>query len=375
MKALGPGLAVHITDYSAESAQLLRDLTTALTDLRISQQLAVLSVRRGWLHGSHLQVLARGYAGEHTEQVAGALIEFGEQVRQIATTGPRAEVQAPDEAAYLAKAEQLARWENQEPPYLPLYPQGTVRIERVTLPGGFSAELAQARDQITSRYLDLVLRTAALDTAERPAALMQIMAALARTHPRGIGYGTLPYRSHVEGVASATGGHADVRSAYAARFEADSDSFRAALLDPITDSLIAGWREAFLYAWGVAEAIVASGGVDDEGLADAAGRRPVTPMGPLARSEFFAEMIATGLVQDPPYQHVAHRIILNTLYSTLTCFGISPLQRYYLCYGLAEATDRHLGEHPNARIRRIAATRAGSATPVTTSPGLLPATA
>lgn len=375
MKTLGPGLALSITDYSAESAQLLRDLTTSLTSLRLSQQLAVLAVRRGWLHGSHLQILARGYAGQHTEQIAEALAEFAEHARQIATTGARATVQAPDEASYLARAEQLARWENVDPPYLPLYPQGTVRIETVALPEGFSADLAQARDQITSRYLDLVLRTAAVAATDRPGVLMQVMAALARTHPHGIGYGTLPYRSHVEGVASATGGHADVRSAYAARFETDHDSFRAALLDPITDPLIAGWREAFLYAWGVAEGIVASGAVDDEGLADAAGRRPVTPMGPLARSEFFAEMIATGLIQDPPYQHVAYRIILNTLYSTLSCFGISPLQRYYLCYGLAEATDRELGEGPNARVRRIAATRAGRPVPAPVQPDLVPATA
>lgn len=375
MKTLGPGLALYITDYSAESAQLLRDLTTSLTSLRLSQQLAVLAVRRGWQHGSHLQILARGYAGQHTEQIAEALAEFAEHARQIATTGARATAEAPDEASYLARAEQLARWENVDPPYLPLYPQGSVRIEPVALPTGFSAHLAQARDQITSRYLDLVLRTAAVPATDRPGVLMQVMAALARTHPHGIGYGTLPYRSHVEGVASATGGHADVRSAYAARFETDSDSFRAALLDPINDSLIAGWREAFLYAWGVAEGIVASGAVDDEGLADAAGRRPVTPMGPLARSEFFAEMITTGLIQDPPYQHVAYRIILNTLYSTLSCFGISPLQRYYLCYGLAEATDRQLGEGPNARVRRIAATRAGRPAPATSSPDLVSAIA
>lgn len=368
MKTLGPGLAVYITDYSAESAQLLRDLAASLAQLRISQQLAVLSVRRGWLHGSHLQVLARGYAGAHTEQITEALAEFGEHTRQIATTGTRATVQAPDVAAYLGRAEQLARWENVEPPYLPLYPQGSVRIEPVVLPPGFPAALAQARDQITSRYLDLVLRTAAVEASARPGVLMQVLAALARTHPHGIGNGTLPYRSHVEGVSSATGRHADLRSTYAARFEIDHESFRVALLDPVTDPLITGWREAFLYAWGVAEGVVASGGVDEEGLADAAGRRPVTPMGPLARSEFFAEMISTGLVQDPPYQHVAYRIILNTLYSTLSCFGISPLQRYYLCYGLAEATDRHLGEGPNARVRRIAATRAGRSAPTSPSP-------
>lgn len=358
MKRLGPGLAVHITDYSAEPAQLLADLTTSLTELRTAQQLAALSVRRHWLHGSHLQVLARGYAGRHTEQVAEALVEFGERAKRIATTGARSTVQAPDEAAYLARAEQLARWENLDPPYLPVHPQGTVRIERASVPAGFSAQLATARDQITSRYLDPVLRTAALETPERMGVLVQVMAALARTHPRGIGHGTLPFRSHVEGVASATGGHADVRSAYAARFESDHDTFRAALLDPVADPLIAEWREAFLYAWGVAEGIVGSGGVDDDTLADAAGRGPLTPMGPLARSEFFAEMYATGLMHDQPYTHVAYRIVLNTLYSTLSCFGVSPLQRYYLCYGLAEATDRHLGEHPNARVRRIAAERA-----------------
>ena len=358
MKSIGPGLAVYITDYSADPAELLRDLAASLIDLKVSQQLPVLAVRRGWLHGSHLQVVARGYAGAHTERVAEQLDNFAELAGRQAVAGARAETVAPTEADYLSRAEQLARWENTEPPFLPLYPQGAVRVERLGVPDGWPAQLMQVRDQITSRYLELVLRTAELPQPERLPVLMQVMAALARTHPRGIGDGTLPYRSHVEGVASATGGHADVRSVYAARFAADQDRFRSALLDPVTDPLIVGWREAFCYAWGVAEGVVATGAVDDEGLADAAGRRPVEPMGPLARSEFFAEMLRTGLVQDPPYQHVAYRIVLNTLYSTLSCFGISPLQRYYLCYGLAEAADRHLGEDANSRVRRIAAGRA-----------------
>lgn len=374
MKSIGPGLAVYITDYSADPVELLRDLAASLTDLKVSQQLPVLAVRRGWLHGSHLQVLARGYAGEHTERVAEALEAFAESAAQLALSGRRAEVAAPAEAEYLARAEQLARWESVDPPFLPLCPQGTVRLERLAVPVGWPTQLMQVRDQITGRYLELVLRTAELARQERLPVLMRVMAALARSHPRGIGFGTLPYRSHVEGVASATGSHTDVRSAYAARFADDHDQFRSALLDPIDDPLIIGWREAFCYAWGIAEGVVAAGGVDDEALTDAAGRRPVEPMGPLVRSEFFAELHSTGLVQDPPYLHVAYRIVLNTLYSTLSCFGVSPLQRYYLCYGLAEATDRHLGEDANSRVRRIAAGQARMHAPLGTA-DLLPVTA
>ena len=374
MKSIGPGLAVYITDYSADPAELLRDLAASLLDLKVSQQLPVLAVRRGWLHGSHLQVVARGYAGAHTERVVEQLEGFAQLAADLAVTGTRAEIAAPTEDDYLSRAEQLARWENVQPPFLPLYPQGAVRTERLGVPDGWPAQLMQVRDQITSRYLEPVLRTAGFPQPERLPVLMQVMAALARSHPDGIGNGTLPYRSHVEGVASATGGHADVRSAYAARFDADHDRFRSALLDPVTDPLIVAWREAFCYARGVAEGVVATGAVDDDGLADAAGRQPVEPMGPLARSEFFAEMIRTGLVQDPPYQHVAYRIVLNTLYSTLSCFGVSPLQRYYLCYGLAEAADRHLGEDANSRVRRIAESRARLHIPID-SPDPLAATA
>jgi len=236
------------------------------------------------------------------------------------------------------------------------------------VPDGWTVALDQVRDQIISRYLAPVLATAQRPTADLLPILMHVMAGLARTHPAGIGLGTLPYRSHVEGAGSATGNHADIRGAYAQRFPHDHAAFQAALLNPITDPLLLRWREAFVYAWGAAEGLAGAGVLDDTVLADAAGHYTAMPMGTPVRSEFFAEMHSTSLVLETPYQHVAYRLVLNTLYSTLSCFGVTPLQRYYLCYGLAEAADRHLGEDGNARIRRIAADRTARHAPLPSVP-------
>lgn len=364
MKQLGPALAVSITDYSVEPAALLRDLSDPLLDLTVSQQPAVLAVRRGWVHGSHLTVVARGHQGPHTDRLRRSLDDFAREAGAIAVAGSRAGLQPPATATYLTRAAQLARWENRRPPFLPLYPQGHVRVDDLPVPDGWTAVLAGVRDQITGRYLAPILQTSRVPAADLVPTLMRVMAVLARSHPAGIGVGTLPYRSHVEGVSSATGNHADVRGAYAQRFPQDHAAFRAALLEPVSDPLLLSWREAFGYAWGAAEGLAGAGILDDTVLAQAAGRHAEFPMGAPVRSDFFAEMHSTGLILETPYQHVAYRLVLNTLYSTLSCFGVTPLQRYYLCYGLAEAADRHLGEDGNTRIRRIAADRAARHAPL-----------
>jgi hypothetical protein len=347
MKSIGPGLAARITDYSENPRELLRELAAPLLRLKSSQQLPIVHLRRGWLHGSHLLVTARPYADRTVN-----LDDFLSDAARIAAARPAV---APPESAYLERAEQLARWENVRTDLLPMYPQGAVAVWPNEPRPGTVAALNQATDQIMGRFLEPVLATAEIADGALLPYLARIMALLARSHPRGISAGALPFRSHAEGISSATGNHSDLRSVFAARFEVDEAIFIDALRAPVADdAVLATWQSALGYAWGVAEALAAGHHIDDQML-QAPSATMEMPLGAPVRSDFIGEILSSRLIVDPSYRHIAHRVVLNVLYTSLTCFGITPMQRYYLCYGLSEGTDRLTGETSIQRLRRFAA--------------------
>ncbi|MEV7771781.1 hypothetical protein [Kitasatospora sp. NPDC086791] len=335
-------MAIRIFDYSENPRALLREIGGPLAALRDSQQLPVVHLRRGWLNGSHLQVVARPY-GERPVEPAGFAAEAGRRALALGA-------EAPDEAAYLRRAEQLARWENVSAELLPRYRQGHVEIAPHR-PKPDPAALAQAVDQIAGRFLEPVLASAHTPDGDLLPHLARVMALLARAHPRGISAGALPYRSHAEGIASATGNHVDLRARFAERFAADRALFEDALTAPVTNGTLLLWQRALYYAWGVAEALTASGLIDERTLQGAAGDVSEPPLGTPVRSPFIAEVLDSGLLFRPSYRHIAHRVVLNVLYTSLTCFGITPVQRYYLCYGLGEATDLITGQSSVERLR------------------------
>ncbi|WP_158702531.1 hypothetical protein [Kitasatospora sp. MMS16-BH015] len=295
------------------------------------------------MHGSHLLLVARPY-GERAVDASG----FTAVAAELAAARAG---RTPDQESYLRRAAELARWENVEDELLPCHPQGHVTAEPYR-PRLDSPALAQAVDQIMGRFLEPVLGSLTVPESELLPHLTHVMALLARTHPRGISAGALPYRSHSEGVASATGNHADLKSAFAARYLSDRAVFLDALQAPVQDETLRAWERAMQYAWGVAEAHTAGLAVDERVLQTTAGSADWEhPLGTPVRSDFIGEVLDGGMLRNPSYRHIAHRIVLNVLYTSLTCFGITPMQRYYLCYGLGEGTDELTGETSIERVR------------------------
>ncbi len=351
MDRIGPGTAVRLTDYSQDPRELLRALASPLREWQTAQQLPVLHLRRGWRHGSHLLVTVRPYPDRPVDPTG-----FVAAARAALATR---DATPPDEATYLRRAEQLARWENARGELLPRYPQGHVRVGPATEPVDFPPVLARARDQILDRYTEPVLATADLPAADLLPGLARVLALVARSHPGGIAVGALAFRSHVEGVSSATGRHTDLRARFAARFDADHEVFVDALTGPVDAAPLRAWQVALGYAWGLAEGLAAQDELNDKVMQAAVGRMEY-PMGEPVRSEFIAEYLRNRAVAASTYRQIAYRVVLNTVYAALTCFGITPMQRYYLCYGLSEATDRLVGA---TSIDRMRARRAELAPP------------
>jgi hypothetical protein len=255
---------------------------------------------------------------------------------------------------YLSRATELARWENVDQPLLPLRPQGFAEAVPAVQPAGWSPGLLLARDQIMSAFLDGVLRATHHET-EVAWYATRVLALLARTHRYGVGIATLPYRSHAEGVSAALGASVNLREVFAERFVRDRDQFVQALTepDPLPSDPLYPWHGAFQRAWGIAEALAASQQVDDQALTSA-GQMDMPVATPTA-SHFHATVRRSGFGELKPYWQTAHRLILNALYASFTCLGLSPVQRYYACYGLSEAADLQLGESWLQRMQRFGA--------------------
>lgn len=342
MNKIGPGAAVRITDHSSDPRLLLRAISEPIRALKSAQQLPVVHLRRGWLHGSHLRVTVRAYPDREPD-----LAEFLQAASRAVAALP---AEPPILTDYLRRAEQLARWENQKADPLPLLPHGHIDTGPDNDFQVMPPAVAGARDLIMSGYLEPVLATAEIPQERLLPSLTRVMALVARSHPLGFGVGALAYRSHVEGVCSATGNHADLKAVYADRYPRDEDLFLSALTASADDPLLLSWQAAITRGWGVAEGMSAAGLLDQEILRDAVGTMEY-PMGPPVRSEFIAAYMENLLVAEQNYRQVAYRVLLNTLYATLTCFGVKPVQRYYLCFGLSEAADRLTGRESVERMR------------------------
>ncbi|MEZ0090961.1 hypothetical protein [Streptacidiphilus sp. EB129] len=359
MNRLGLGQAAHVYDYSADPRLLLGKLADPIRELR-TEGTPLVHVRRGWLHGTHLVVSVRPLV-----QVPVSLATFA------ATAGHTASqlaAEPPSEQDYLARAGQLARWEGISEPLLPLRPQGFTAVGTAEAPDQWSDELLDARDQLAGRLLEPLLGSAGLPSPVLLPHAARILALCALAHPFGIGIGTLPLRSHTEGIWSATGGTTDLRTAFSERFDQDRAVFLAALSGLAAAdtadgeaALLHSWNDALHAGWGTATALAASGSVDEGRLAVAALRK--APLENGIPSPFHRAARLAGLNEhEPPYWHIAHRLLLNVLYSALSCLGITPVQRYYLCFGVSSAADLILGEDWSQRLERISRLRGTPAT-------------
>ncbi|MEU0967527.1 hypothetical protein ABZ357_19605 [Streptomyces sp. NPDC005917] len=78
---------------------------------------AVVRLRRGWLHGPHVDIIGRGALGQE--------LPWDAIARQL-DAGPLPGDRALDEETYLAQAREFGRLEAVPPPYLPMREHGEV---------------------------------------------------------------------------------------------------------------------------------------------------------------------------------------------------------------------------------------------------------
>lgn len=337
-------------------------MVPVVRSLRIEHNATVAYLARGWKHGPHVELIARGPDGIPWQDIAGS-IDWRLDDLPETMTGEQ----------YLAQARELGRLERVEPPYLPLHPRGTVeffdRNAGITWPDALEAPRDLALTRMFTPLARLMDLAAGRDAGVPVTALAEAFTALCTAHPGGPAYGVFSLRSHAEAFLHWAGSVKDPRPSFARRREADAPMLRAVVeraRDGAESSEAAEFRAAFAYGMGVFDTAAARGDLSAgllDGLAPVMDRRSTAPpghRGPVGegRSEFHATVAESRVADRTPSWFASYRLLINLFYSRLPLLGVTPIQRYYLCFAIAETVDEVYGESWRERLRRAAERKA-----------------
>ncbi|MEU9480707.1 hypothetical protein [Streptomyces sp. NPDC048191] len=336
---------------------LVHAVVPAARELRQAHGASVVYLRRGWLHGPHVDLVARTDRGAPLpwDRLAGRL-----------DAGPLDPSSALTEEAYLDQAREFGRLERVPPPYLPMREHGTVERLRPADTAPWPHALNALREVALGR-LHLPLLDTLEDIAEHSGhaedRVLEIFVALAAAHHAGLPYGVFSLRSHAEAFLSWASARKDPRPAFRSRLEADAPRVRKlveAALAGEANRTYAAWQTAFAYTMGVFDHAVLTHELTLERLEGLGGGFDAATMGPPGQhtatggpSDFHRAMDASGVIADPPEWFASYRLLVNLLYQQLPLLGVSPLHRYYVCYAVAETVDDVLGEPWHERVNRM----------------------
>jgi hypothetical protein len=341
---------------------LAEGLMPAIRYLRQTKRMPVVNVRRGWLHGTHVEVIAHSDDGRPVPwtYVLALLRSPGEETTPAHT-----------EEAYLARARELGRLEQKPGPYLPFQPHGTFEWLGNSDLAAWPGHAQVLRERALTRMIDSMAvslepdERAPLGDSASPAMVAEIMLATADAHPVRIPYGTFSFRSHAEAFLNWSQAVCDPRPEFERRLAGDRPVLRALverMLDGGDTRSSASWRRTASYCMGLFDSAVLAGSLTPETL-DMINQRPggalPAAMGPPgapdakpSKSEFHAIVDSAGVNDQPPGWFTSYRLLLNLLYMQLPLLGVSPRQRYYLCWAIAETVDEVTGESWRDRLAR-----------------------
>ncbi len=322
---------------------------------------AVVRLRRGWLHGPHVDVLARGALGQE--------LPWKDLARKLDAGPPPAPARALDAKTYLEQAREFGRLEAVPPPYLPMRAHGEVEVLG---PDDAAASDPLLHDLREAEVVQGAMCPPLLATVEELAGdpslatvrLAEAFLALGDSYFLGLPHGTFSFRSHAEAFLGWAAPTKDMRPVFAARLAKEAPGLRRAVEQRLAGDVsaaAAGWRTAFAYASGTLDAAVSQGRLTPEMLDRVNAAVDTTAMGPPTKpgevpqgqhpdTAFHRAVAESGVIDDPSPWFASYRMLINLFYQQLPLLTVSPMQRYYMCWALAETLDEVLGETWQERL-------------------------
>ncbi|MFE2477998.1 lantibiotic dehydratase C-terminal domain-containing protein [Streptomyces sp. NPDC059389] len=363
-------LDVVVHHYEPVKAPLLRAAVLPLARRAAADGLTV-HVERHWLHGPHLRLRLRG----RPDAVAATAGRTAAALRaHVASHPSRA---AADGERMLAQAAEAGRAELIPPPYGPLVPDNTVRVEPVDLTS-LNALIGPDGVRLREELLALGLPALAAGTAflgeradtsaARVEFVVAALAAHAAAHPEGLVGGHYSYVSHLEDFLVQEDRDGRVRAAFDRRWEAVGEQI-SALVGRIAGGGAAGWERAWADwsagAWRIAEERLAAGadftGVRQEYLERAAAlgdRATAERWDRKARTRYseFHRLLHRSDPQGAMWSrpdYLVHRACTNGLYRLLTICDVRPVERYLAAHLVVRSVPELTGHRWQARVDEV----------------------
>ncbi|MER7465321.1 lantibiotic dehydratase C-terminal domain-containing protein [Streptomyces sp. NPDC097981] len=370
-------LDVVVHHYEPVKAPLLREAVLPLARRAAADGLTA-HVERHWLHGPHLRLRLRGHPGA----VAAAAERTAAELRaRVASHPSRA---AADGQQLLAQAEMAGRAELIPPPYGPLVPDNTVRVEPVdqsSLEALIGPDGVRLREDLLALGLPaLQAGTAFLgERADTSAARVELvvaaLAAHAAAHPEGLVGGHYSYVSHLEDFLVHEDRDGRLRAAFDRRWEAAGGRI-SALVGRIAGGGAAGWERAWADwsagAWRIAEERFRAG-ADFTGV-HAEYRDRAAALGDRATLERWDGQVRTrysdfhrrlhrsdpqGTMWSRP-DYLVNRACTNGLYRLLVVCDVLPVERCLAAHLVVRSVPELTGHRWQARIDEVIAAVEGT---------------
>ncbi|MFF0220124.1 lantibiotic dehydratase C-terminal domain-containing protein [Streptomyces vinaceus] len=369
-------LDVVVHHYEPVKAPLLREAVLPLARQAAADGLTA-HVERHWLYGPHLRLRLRGRPGP----VAAAAERAAAELRARAASHPsRAAV---DGQRLLAQAEAAGRAELVPPPYGPLVPDNTVRVEpvdRSSLTALIGPDGVRLREDLLALGLPALdagtafLEERAHTSTARVELVVAALTAHAAAHPEGLVGGHYSYVSHLEDFLVQEDHDGRIRAAFERRWDAVGGRI-AALVGRIAGGGETGWERAWADwsadAWRIAEERFDAGadftGVRAEYVGRAAALGPATAerwdRGARTRYSDFHRLLhrsdPRGTMWSRP-DYLVYRACTNGLYRLLTICDVRPVERYLAAHLVVRSVPELTGHRWQTRVGEAVAAVEGT---------------
>jgi hypothetical protein len=335
--------------YDPVKLPLLRDgVFPALDGIRGDVRV---HLERHWLHGPHLRVRL---AGPDEDAVAAGLAErLGDHLRHYPST---VDVTADE---LLAQAEATGLAELLKPPYPPIFPDNTVRIEQSDT--SRVEELVGSAALVTLRARGLRLGVPAVRAslvAERVAVATTALAVHASRYPPGLGHGYHSYVSHLEDFLLHADQDGKVRARLDGLWERNAEQ-ATTLVERVLNGHPTNRMEAAWQAWTIGSRLDIEDAYDRGDLSaepnprygarayELGDRATIQRYNFAERTEFseYHTMLWQVDLDDPLIKRplAVYRFGTNVLYQLLAICDVTPMQRYLAARLVVGATERITG--------------------------------
>ncbi|HLU45115.1 MAG TPA: hypothetical protein VKZ67_08880, partial [Natronosporangium sp.] len=287
------------------------------------------------------------------------------------------------EAQLLAQAEAAGKAELVPPPYTPIYPDNTIRVEPVDVSD--LVELLGSTEAVTCRHTLLAAGVPTVSTsvawlaqrgdsaAARVELTVTALTAHATTYPLGFGPGQQSYVSHLEDFLLYSDQDGRLRRGFETHWARHGEAVTALVSRIVKGNnpspVAAAWRNWSADVWSTTDQVYQRGGLPTapgesytrraRQVGDPATARRWDPELRTEYSEFhrmFNQIDYSRIGRQREF--TVYRFTTNVLYLLLSLCDVQPIERYLAAYLVGRAAERVTGLTWQQRIERYLAAQA-----------------